>query len=96
MKVVSTNRFPEMKKCLEAFARTKSALFIQYLGDDYFMPDTFYISKNRNSLAITNTGCVCIYNATFDDFYRLRNLIKNNWTDDIWSNIEDELEKSKK
>lgn len=66
-------------------AVTEDGIFFKYLGDEYFKDDSFEIDYDMVLLYIYNTGC--FYFETKDllnSYLKYRDLIINNYTDDIW------------
>lgn len=74
--------------------RTANGLYVQYLGDKYFMDTSFgVVNKQGEYYRIINTNLIFFNVTDFDEFCKIRDNLKDGFTDDIWEYIEDCFQK---
>lgn len=71
-------------------ARVVSGFFVKFIGEPYFIEDRFEIDReNGGAKQIKNTNCILFDTTDFDTFANVRDIIKENYTDDIWESFEE-------
>ena len=73
-------------------ARVQNGFFLRFFGPRYFSDEYFSLD---NGIKINNTRCVFFQTEGMDDFaifMDIRNEVKTNFTDTIWSRLESLLE----
>jgi hypothetical protein len=74
-------------------SRVENGFFVKYLGDPYFIEKYFTCNLTTGEhITINNTNCIFIQDINFETFVEIRNLIKDNYTDDIWEVIQEMFE----
>ena len=74
-------------------SRVENGFLVRFLGIDYFKEDRFCFDlPNGEYIEIKNTNCLFFNTPDFDTYYEVRELIKNEFTDDIWEAFEEMLE----
>jgi len=65
--------------------RIKNGFMVRFFGDDYFKESKFFCElKSGKTVVIKNTNCIFFDSNDFDLFCDIRDLLKNENTDDIW------------
>lgn len=69
--------------------RVTNGFFLKYYGDEHFSSSVFELELERKRrLQIKNTGCYFFHTSDFEVFYAVRDLVKNQCTDDICHDLE--------
>jgi hypothetical protein len=69
-------------------ARTEKELFILYCGNPYFCDSIFDCDlKDESNIQLVNTGCIVFNSADFDTYCEMRDVIIEQYTDDIWESF---------
>jgi len=73
-------------------ARVLNGFFIRYFGPEYFAEEIFIVELNNgDEVRIKNTRCIFWQSNSFDDFCNWRDILREEYTDDIWDSIHDAL-----
>ena len=74
-------------------ARTVNGFVVKYFGDDYFKDSYFSCETDKGEhFLIKNTGCIFFQDTDFETFCAMRDILKNEYTDDIWDAIREFFE----
>ena len=73
-------------------AVTKKGFYLAYFGDSYFQDTNFSLEIKGKHMLVRNTGCFFFDTKDHDTFYRIRLVVVNGFTDDIWETIGELLE----
>lgn len=99
---ISPESCPDKESCIEVLeyhdlnnfrwqlSRTDKGIIVKYLGEVYFSETYFYCELSTGSyIRIENTNCLLFKSIEFGIFTEVVYLITNNYTDDIWDNLQD-------
>jgi len=100
---VNPNTYPTKGKYIEEsshvdlndfewrIARVENGFFVKFFGDSYFSDNTFRIRTLDKEFMIKNTNCIWVQNPNFGTYCDFRDMIRDEYTDDIWEGIADLL-----
>ena len=77
------------------FVRIKTGFYVIYKGDKYFLSDYSYVNELGREIISPNVGILYVASTEFENYYLLRDIILNNYTDDICDKIELLIQKTK-
>lgn len=73
------------------FLTTHESFYIRYLGEQPYVQIYFSIKANNKNWGIKNTKHMKYSPANFEIYCNFRNQVRDTFTDDVWTYIEDLL-----